>query len=568
MCARRLLFTLTATLCLFVVLPDQRIRAISAPPYTISGKVADGFGNAIPSATVTLSGAQSGTTTTDNNGNYSFANLPSGNYVLSTSKPGGYLGSAVNVDNLSADLTKDLRLDFFVNFTIRVTDGGGIGLGAVTIRVGEEAVAFAQTNSFGNCNLGVNVPAVGDALVKLTPEKPGYTFSPASLTFHSQNGNQLVSFTAIPTGLPISFLQFTNTFFTVGEGDGSITLTVSRTGDTSTAVSCFYQTADTPTATQKSDYTITAGTLSFAPGETSKTFQLLIVDDAFPQDIHTVLLRLSNPTGGASLGNARLVGVIIVDNDSGTPTVNPLDAALFFVRQHYYDFLARLPDQAGLDYWAGKFAHCGSDAQCLREERIGVSAAFFIEQEFRETGFVIYRLNVAALATTPGYTQFMIDRSRLIGGAQLPQSTAAYANDFVLSNAFTQAYPAQMSPADFVNQLFDTAQLSPYTAERAQEIQALSSGSKSRAQVLLEVVEIPEFKSRVFNPAFVLMQYYGYLRRDVDPAGYQFWLDILNDKLPNDTSGYRAMVCAFLTSAEYQNRFSPVQSHSNAECGQ
>jgi hypothetical protein len=54
----------------------------------------------------------------------------------------------------------------------------------------------------------------------------------------------------------------------------------------------------------------------------------------------------------------------------------------------------------------------------------------------------------------------------------------------------------------------------------------------------------------------------------VDPAGYQFWLGILNDKLPNDTSGYRAMVCAFLTSAEYQNRFSPVQTHSNAECGQ
>jgi hypothetical protein len=76
--ARRLPFALAATLCLFVVLPAHRTRAISPSPFTISGKVADGFGYAIPSATVTLSGAQSGTTTTDNNGNYSFANLAGG----------------------------------------------------------------------------------------------------------------------------------------------------------------------------------------------------------------------------------------------------------------------------------------------------------------------------------------------------------------------------------------------------------------------------------------------------------------------------------------------------------
>jgi len=48
------------------------------------------------------------------------------------------------------------------------------------------------------------VPVVGDSLVKLTPEKPGYVFTPASLTFHSQNGNQLVNFSAAGTGLPIS----------------------------------------------------------------------------------------------------------------------------------------------------------------------------------------------------------------------------------------------------------------------------------------------------------------------------------------------------------------------------
>jgi hypothetical protein len=40
--------------------------------------------------------------------------------------------------------------------------------------------------------------------------------------------------------------------------------------------------------------------------------------------------------------------------------------------------------------------------------------------------------------------------------------------------------------------------------------------------------------------------------------GYAFWLNVLNNKLPNDMSGYRAMVCGFLTSAEYQDRFAHI----------
>jgi hypothetical protein len=63
------------------------------------------------------------------------------------------------------------------------------------------------------------------------------------------------------------------------------------------------------------------------------------------------------------------------------------------------------------------------------------------------------------------------------------------------------------------------------------------------------------------------MQYFGYLRRDPDQGVYQFWLNILNNKLSNDPSGYRAMVCSFITSPEYQDRFGSLHLHSNAECG-
>ena len=61
------------------------------------------------------------------------------------------------------------------------------------------------------------------------------------------------------------------------------------------------------------------------------------------------------------------------------------------------------------------------------------------------------------------------------------------------------------------------------------------------------------------------MRYFGYLPRDADEGGYEFWLDVLNNREPGN---YRGMVCAFITSVEYQKRFSSVAAHSNRECSQ
>src|SRR5438067_1406426 len=82
----------------------------------------------------------------------------------------------------------------------------------------------------------------------------------------------------------------------------------------------------------------------------------------------------------------------------------------------------------------------------------------------------------------------------------------------------------------------------------------LKSGG-TRAQVLQSLIEDGDFHAREYNPSFVLMQYFGYLRRDADESGFNFWLDVLNNRVPGN---YRAMVCAFLTSTEYQRRFSSV----------
>ncbi|HEY5405165.1 MAG TPA: hypothetical protein VIK24_19995, partial [Pyrinomonadaceae bacterium] len=83
----------------------------------------------------------------------------------------------------------------------------------------------------------------------------------------------------------------------------------------------------------------------------------------------------------------------------------------------------------------------------------------------------------------------------------------------------------------------------------------------ARARALRRVVENEAFKKREFNPAFVLMQYFGYMRRnpnatpDTNYNGFQFWLN----KLAQFNGDFQSadMVKSFIISGEYRARYGP-----------
>jgi hypothetical protein len=251
-----------------------------------------------------------------------------------------------------------------------------------------------------------------------------------------------------------------------------------------------------------------------------------------------------------------------MDNDSAPAATNPDDDSRFFVRQHYLDFLGREPDDGGLNYWSSQLANCGADAACIKQQRTAVSAAFFIETEFQETGSFVYRMYKASYGRQPNYAEFMPDRSRVVAGTDLEANKQAFADQWVLRDAFRIAYPDFMTPDDFVNKLFGKAGLA--TDASAQALAAdLRAGTKTRAQVLRAIIDRQDFRGREYNPSFVLMQYFGYLRRDPEQGGYDFWLNVLDNKVPGN---YRGMVCAFITSAEYQDRFNSTRTHNDSEC--
>ena len=80
---------------------------------------------------------------------------------------------------------------------------------------------------------------------------------------------------------------------------------------------------------------------------------------------------------------------------------------------------------------------------------------------------------------------------------------------------------------------------------------ALSNGTLTRAQVLRAIADSDEVGAAEYNRAFVAMQYYGYLRRTPETAGYNDWLNYLNAH-PSD---FRTMVNGFMNSQEYRLRF-------------
>jgi len=366
-----------------------------------------------------------------------------------------------------------------------------------------------------------------------------------------------------------AIFQFASTGYASGEGAGSASVVVTRSGYTASAVSVDYATTD-GTARQRSDYTVANGTLNFAAGEVSQSFAVPLIDNAYVDGSRTVNLALSNPAG-ASLGSPGTAVLTITDNDSIAPSTNPADNAQFFVRQQYADFLNRVPDADGLGYWSNEITKCGTDAQCIHDRRVGVADAFFFEPEFQQTGAYVYRVYKAATGVKPTYLQFISDRGRVVVGSGLDQSKTAFALNFVQRDAFLALYPRAQTADVFVDALLNRIKLNSgadLSIHRSALISMYDGTDNGRAAILRQVADSQLLIDAEYNSSFVLMEYFGYMRRDPDQGGYDFWLGQVNRFPLRDVGIQHAMACSFITSAEYQTRFSSVVTHTNRECPQ
>ncbi|MFL6332209.1 MAG: DUF4394 domain-containing protein [Pyrinomonadaceae bacterium] len=440
------------------------------------------------------------------------------------------------------------------NFTISaqyITSSGTANAGA-----DYETVSGTVTFGPGVTSRTISVPVNGDD----APEADETFFvnlsNPVGAVIADAQGQATINDDDLP---PTAAFAFGAASYAGTEDCTQVLVTVNRTGDTSGAMTVAYATAN-GTASDHSDYTSASGTLEFAPGETSKTIPILINEDSRVEGTETLTVKLANPTGGGGLGGQASTTVVIID-DPSEPATNAIDVTETFVGQHYHDFLNRQADAEGLAFWTGGIESCGADAGCREAKRVDTSAAFFLSIEFQQTGFLVERAYRAAFNRRVLLGEFLPDsqeigRGVVVGApgfeAVLEANKRDYFDEIVARPQFASLYGA-LSNAQYVDALNANTGGALSPAERDALVAALNGGTVTRAQALRSVAEDATFVASEFNRAFVLIQYFGYLRRDPDESGFQFWLDKLN-QFGGDFRRAE-MVKAFISSTEYRQRF-------------
>ena len=400
------------------------------------------------------------------------------------------------------------------------------------------------------------------------------------------------NYTIVDQSVSNPTVQFNATTYSVSEADGSVQITVNRSDSTGIAT-VDYHTADSDNFTVncadkhgaafgRCDFANVAGTLTFAAGETSKTITIPIINDAYAEGNETFTVVLDHALG-ATLVSPSTATVTIIDDDVADKS-NPIlqtdqTGVDFFVRQHYLDFLGRDPEPG--QPWSSVLTGCGDQfnidpanrwAGC---DRITVSGAFFGSPEFKDKGIYVIDFYRVALNRLPAYAEFSQDLASVTGAsaAETNAKRATFASSFTQRPEFADINGVT-SNATFVNTLMTggrgqnynlTAITTPDPAnpDGASKvllttndlINRLNATTMTRAQVLRAIVQSDQITQNfeAVN-AFVASQYYGYLRRTPDTAGFNSWVNYLKQN-PND---FRTMVNGFLNSNEYRLRFGPT----------
>jgi VCBS repeat-containing protein len=235
------------------------------------------------------------------------------------------------------------------NITVAASNGAGLAATqSFSIKVNGPPVALNDSYATSqNTALTVSAPGVlgndndpnGDAFTAALVSNPthgnvslnaqgSFIYTPAanffgtdSFTYKATDGqlesnNVTVTINVNAGGT----LAFSASAYTAGEQDGTAQITVTRTGGSAGAATINYSTGN-GTAVAGSDYTASSGTLSFATGEISKSFNITILNDSLNEPDETVGLTLSNVTGSATLGAQSSSVLTIIDNDS-VPTLS------------------------------------------------------------------------------------------------------------------------------------------------------------------------------------------------------------------------------------------------------
>jgi Calx-beta domain/IPTL-CTERM motif len=236
---------------------------------------------------------------------------------------------SLSINNVSANEGDSGTTPFAFTVTLSAASASTVTVNYATANVtataGTDYVAASGMLSFapGVTTQPVTVLVNGDTQVE-----PDETFAvnltaPVNATLATAQGTGTIVNDDIAA--PPGTLQFSASAYSAGEADGSAVITVTRTGGSGGAVSVTAATVAGGTASAGTDYQVTTVVLNWLDGDTSdQTFSIPIFNDILAEQVETVNLALSAPSGGAALGAQSIAVLSIIDDDVVVRRAAPL----------------------------------------------------------------------------------------------------------------------------------------------------------------------------------------------------------------------------------------------------
>ena len=461
----------------------------------------------------------------------------------------------------------------------QVKNAGNVGLGGVLISLTGWTTSTVTTD--GNGRYKFPLLDAGKNYT-VAPSRVGYTFSSGSQTFNALGSDKTADFSGQllwePFMLTASQADI-KTWTFQGRTYAYVKLQFPAAG---------YRVADWAQAVRSAnDFSANAAVEKFNGASVQSVTTTAQIYDLGPLAAGNYTFTFKN-SGTVVKSQAFTV-------TSSTPPANPIDNPREFVKQQYRDFLNREADPAGENFWTDNITKCSdparrppgqTEAQCTALQRASTSGAFFLSPELQYTGYFVYRMYQGALGRQPKLSEFIPDAqfvgagiivNNQLSGTKINQNKALFAELFVNCTDAAKFRCAEfkaiyngLNDKAYVDKLFLTTGVNASTSERTALVDGLTGpATETRGSVLQKVVDginvISEgnqqftttyghaFYNAELNRAFVQLQYFGYLKRDPDEAGYAFWLSKLN-QFGGDFANAQ-MVLAFISSPEYRARF-------------
>lgn len=212
------------------------------------------------------------------------------------------VNEAAGTATVTLERSGNLSFDAIVSYAVT----------AGTATAGADFTAETNIVTFlaGETNQSFTVAIVNDGLVEVAETVNLQLLGGVGATLGGTNSAVLTIVDDDTSGT----FSFAASSFVILENGVFATINVVREGGSAGAVSVNYATSD-GTAIAGTDYTAANGVLAFAAGETNQTFLVPLLDDAIVEGDETLLLTLSNPAGGASLGAVPAAVLTITDDD-------------------------------------------------------------------------------------------------------------------------------------------------------------------------------------------------------------------------------------------------------------